>query len=272
VRANRRKGDRAALAAWLGDLGIATHPTEIARDGLVIETRRNVYEMEPFRAGWMELQDEGSQLIAELCAPPPRGRVVDACAGAGGKTLALAALLDNQGRVTALDPSERKLEELKRRARRAGLSNVRALAVPGEGPLPEAVRAAAPPGSADRVLVDAPCSGTGVLKRNPETRWRLAEREVAALSALQSRLCARFAELVAPGGRLIYATCSLLDCENREVAARFLAAHPGFEPVPAKEILGKPRALLLGDGDVLELSPDRTETDGFFAAVFRRRS
>jgi 16S rRNA (cytosine967-C5)-methyltransferase len=267
VRANRlRDGGREPLAERLRALGVDSRPTPLAPDGLVLHTRRNVYELPPHRDGAMELQDEGSQLVAEVVAPPPRGLVVDACAGAGGKTLALGAALGNRGRLVALDVAATKLVELRRRARRAGLTNVRACTVASDGS-----GAPVPPGSADRVLVDAPCSGLGVVRRNPETKWRLAPADLDELARKQRAILDAYAALVAPGGRLVYATCSLLPEENEATFASFLAAHPGFEPVPLKEVLGRERALTVGDGEVLRLVPHRHGTDGFFAAVARRR-
>jgi 16S rRNA (cytosine967-C5)-methyltransferase len=266
VRANRVKCTREELAARLAEIGVASHPTPLAADGLTLETRRNVYSMAPFSDGWMELQDEGSQLIAELVAPPPRGSVVDACAGAGGKTLALGAALKNRGRLLAIDVSDGKLDELRKRARRAGLTNVQAMRAE-EGP-PDAALGLA----ADRVLLDVPCSGIGALRRNPEARYRLSERDFDELRALQRRILEEYAPLVAPGGRLIYATCSLFAEENAAQVAAFLADHPAFEPVPAKEILGKERALAIGDGEALRLLPHVHGTDGFYARVLRRRA
>ena len=263
VRANRLKATRDELAGRLGALGIATRPTALSQDGLTLLTRQNVLSMAPFRDGWMELQDEGSQLIAELCAPPPRGTVIDACAGAGGKTLALGALLGNAGRLFAYDVSPAKLDELKLRARRAGLTNVQAVVVRG-GP-PDSAR------PADRVLLDVPCSGTGALRRNPESRWRLAERDLRELGEKQRAILEAYADLVVPGGRLIYATCSVLDEENAAVVDAFLGSHPSFEAVPVKEIVGRERALAMGDGEALRLLPHLHGTDGFYARVLRRR-
>jgi 16S rRNA (cytosine967-C5)-methyltransferase len=266
VRANRLRATRDALAERLAALGIPSRPTPLAADGLVLDTRRNVYELAPLRDGWMELQDEGSQLVAELCAPPPRGLVVDACAGAGGKTLALGALLGNRGRLLAFDVTAPKLAELRRRVRRAGLTNVSARRLDGGAIDDRELR-----GRADRVLVDAPCSGLGVVRRNPETRWRLEPRDLDELPVKQRALLEAYAPLCAAGGRLIYATCSLLPDENERVIGGFLEAHPEFERVPAKEILGRERALAVGDGEVLRVLPHVHDTDGFFAAVVRRR-
>lgn len=264
VRANRVRCTRERLAARLTELGIASHPGALAPDALVLETRQNVYSMAPFRDGWMELQDEGSQLIAELVAPPPGGTVIDACAGAGGKTLALGALLANRGRIYAYDVGDERLEELRRRARRAGLTNVQATVAPKEGPPPTAR-------PAPRVLLDVPCSGTGALRRNPEGRWRLSPRDLHELVRKQRAILEAYAPLVSDGGRLVYATCSILREENDDIVAAFLAAHDDFEPVPAKEILGRERALRMGDGEALRLLPHVHHTDGFYARVLRRR-
>src|SRR5262249_45684600 len=260
VRANTVRIDREQLAARLLAEGVASRPLGLAKGGLELETRVNVFGLRAFREGLFEVQDEASQLIAELCAPPRRSTVVDACAGAGGKTLALGAAMDGQGRLLALDIDERKLGELRRRAARAGLHNVQALA-----------NHAAPPGlQAARVLVDAPCSGLGVLRRNPEARWRLTAQEVDAFPARQLTLLESYAPLTAPGGRLIYATCTFLRAENDDVVLAFAARHPEFVVMPAKEILSAPRAAQLGDGTFVRTWPHRHGTDGFFGAVLRR--
>jgi 16S rRNA (cytosine967-C5)-methyltransferase len=264
VRANTVRASREELARRLADEGVETEPTPLAAHGLRLTRYVNAFGLRAFGEGLFEVQDEGSQLVAEACAPPPRGLVVDACAGAGGKTLALAALAGGRGRVVALDVDGRKLEELRRRARRAGLTNVQARA-----PGPDATFGLA--GHADRVLCDAPCSGLGVLRRNPEARWRLTPDSVAELPGRQRAILEQYAGLCAPGGRLIYATCTVLRSENDDVVEAFLEAHPEFERVLLKEILGAARALELGDGTSLRLYPHRHGTDGFFAAVLRRR-
>jgi 16S rRNA (cytosine967-C5)-methyltransferase len=269
ARVNTLKTTREALAARLAADGVTTHPTRFASAGLVLDTRVNLFGLAAFKEGLLEAQDEASQLVAELCAPPPKGLVVDACAGAGGKTLALGALLGSRGRLVALDVDARKLDELRRRARRAGLTNARAVVVEEDGGWPDEIAALA--GRADRVLVDAPCSGIGALRRNPEARWRLGEEDLRRLPAQQRKIAKRAQTLVAPGGRLIYATCTLLRAENEDVVAAL--AGPGWEVVRAAEIWGTERALAVSDvtGTVLKLRPDRHDTDGFFAAVLRRR-
>jgi 16S rRNA (cytosine967-C5)-methyltransferase len=259
LRANRLKIDREQLRARLLEEGIDTEPTKLSQDGLTILAPTNPFRTTAFRDGLFEMQDEGSQLIAELVAPPPRSAVLDFCAGAGGKTLALAALLSGKGRVIAHDVSAPKLEELERRARRAGCSNVetrREL----DGITPVA-----------RVLVDAPCSGLGVLRRNPELRLRLDPSALEQLPAEQSAILEQAASWVAEGGRLIYATCTFTPEENDQVVQAFLQTHVEFEPVLAKEILGRARAESIGDGKALRLYPHLHGTDAFYAAVLRRR-
>jgi 16S rRNA (cytosine967-C5)-methyltransferase len=268
LRANRARISREDLAAQLAAEGVPTHPATLARDGLVLERGARVFGLEAFRAGLFEVMDEGSQLVAETVAPPPRGRVLDACAGAGGKTLALAGLLSGRGRVVASDRDPRRLEALRQRAARADLSNIVARALGENDALPAEVSA----GGFDRVLVDAPCSGLGVLRRHPEARWRLRAEQLQRLPAQQLALLTRYAPLCAIGGRLIHATCSVLPSENEAVVAHFLAEQPGFERVLLKEILGRERALALGDGACLRVAPHSHGCDGLFAAVLRRRA
>jgi len=271
LRANRLKASREVVRERLRGEGLECEPTRWAQDGLVAERRINVFGLKSFREGLFEVQDEASQLVAELVAPPPRGLVVDACAGAGGKTLALAGLMGGRGRITSLDTAHRKLTELLKRARRAGLSNHRTVTITDDGPLPTEV--ARLEGRAHRVLVDVPCSGLGALRRNPEARWRLTPDSAAALPEVQLAIARRMLPLVAPGGRLIYATCTILPEENEEVVARLLAEHPELERVSVAEILGKARTegIRSADGLAMATRPDRHGMDGFYAAVLRRR-
>jgi 16S rRNA (cytosine967-C5)-methyltransferase len=270
IRANTARGTREALIDRLADEQVVARPTELAPAGLICETRMNAFALTAFRDGLFEVMDEGSQLVADLVAPPPGGRVVDACAGAGGKTLAIGAALGGKGRMLALDTDGKKLEELRRRARRAGLTNVEALQVAEDGSIARGVRDPLKTPQFDRVLVDAPCSGLGTLRRNPEARWRLTRATVETFPARQVALLVTYAPLVAVGGRLIYATCTVARSENDLVIERFLAERDDFVPVPVKEIWGRERAEKLGDGMTLRLSPNRHDTDGFFAAVLRR--
>lgn len=268
LRVNTVRISREALIDRLAEENVVARPTALAPAGLVLETRVNAFGLSAFRDGLFEVMDEGSQLVAELVAPPPGGRVADACAGAGGKTLAIAAAMGGKGRLLALDTDGRKLEELRRRARRAGLSNVTARPIADEARLPDEARV----GGWDRVLVDAPCSGIGTLRRNPEARWRMTPQAVATFPARQLALLVTYAPLCAVGGRLIYATCTILDQENEKVVERFLAERPDFVRVPVKEIWGREPAEKVGDGLTLRLLPQKHDTDGFYAAVLRRQA
>lgn len=255
VRTNRLLGDRAELARRLLVEGVRTEPTRLAPDGLHLLDRVNVHTLSSFREGWFEVQDEGSQLIVQLVGARPGWTVVDACAGAGGKTLALSAAMSDRGLLVACDVDVRRLRRLGPRARRARVQNVQPYPVAPER-LPRALVSRLA-GACDAVLVDAPCSGTGVLRRHPDLRLRIRPASVTELQQRQIRLLARFAGLVKEGGRLVYATCSLLPDENEAVVAAFCAARPDFTVEPAP-------ALTDADGR-MRLYPHRHGTDGFFA-------
>lgn len=264
VRANLLVGDREALAAELARARITTSPGQWADTALHVESRTNLFALDAFQRGAMEAQDEGSQLLADLAAVPDAKLIVDLCAGAGGKTLAIAARLGNRGRIVAADVDARKLEELRRRARRAGVSVINPQHLEG-GEWPAALDALR--GKADVVLVDAPCSGIGALRRNPEARWRMREDDLAMFAARQKQILGNARNLLAPGGRLVYATCTLLSVENAEVVDAVV--NPDLVKVPLTEILGA-RSRELGDGDALTVTPHRHGTDGFFAQVMQR--
>ena len=220
-----------------------------------------------FIAGKVEVQDEGSQLLCYLVAPKRREMVVDFCAGAGGKTLALGALMQSAGRLYAFDIAEHRLNKLTPRLRRSQLSNVHPQLLDSEHD--QRVRRLAR--KIDRVLVDAPCSGFGTLRRNPDLKWRQSAQGIAELSVKQRSILAAASTLVKPGGRLVYATCSFLRMENHDVVADFLAAHPSFHLIPASEVLAQ-QQIALDTGEYLELSPQRHGCDGFFAAVMERNA
>jgi 16S rRNA (cytosine967-C5)-methyltransferase len=275
ARVNTLKTTRDACVVALAAEGVGAHAATHAVSGVVLEGRRSVFRTKAFAGGDLEMQDEASQLVAELVAPPPKTFVVDACAGAGGKTLALAALLAGKGKLLALDTSESKLEELRRRARRAGASNVQALAVD----LRDEDAVARLGARASRVLVDAPCTGLGAIRRNPEARWRLREDDLPRLVASQAALVRAAAGLVAPHGRLIYATCSFLPSEGEVPMEFFLSERPDFALVTARDVLGRARTdrVATKDGKYLRTwrfdgEPDGGDDgmDGFFAAVARR--
>lgn len=242
-----------------------------AKRALLLSGAFNPFATRAFHDGVFEQQDEGSQLVCELVAPPPRGLVVDACAGAGGKTLALAAALAGRGKVLALDVDEGKLSELRRRAKRARAANVQALAIDAEGDLPEAVRESA--GKVDRLLIDAPCSGTGVLRRNPEARARLSPEAVARLVKAQAEIVERMLPLLAPGGRLVFATCSLLRAEGEELFDALEARHPELEAVNLAEIFDRAYVdrFARSASHRLRVLPHVHDTDGFFVTCLRRR-
>jgi len=270
IRANSLKLDRDKLAMKLLEERVSTRSASLAQSGLIIPRQCNLFRLRAFHEGLFEVQDEGSQLVGELVDPPQGGVIVDACAGAGGKTLQIAAALGGRGQVIAADlPSARsRLEQLRRRARRAGLQNIQIAETAAEGPLSPTLSRLT--GRVPRVIVDAPCSGTGVLRRKPETRWRIEESDIDRLAALQGAILERFAPLVAPGGRLIYATCSILRAENEEVVEGFLANHPDFKVRPLSKCLGLKKADRCSDGTYLRIFPDVQDTDGFFAAVIER--
>jgi 16S rRNA (cytosine967-C5)-methyltransferase len=267
VRANSLICDRATLASELLAEKLETTPGTWCDTALSVDTRTNLFSTAAFTRGSFEAQDEGSQLLAELSIPDaarsPRPLIIDLCAGAGGKTLAIAARLGNRGRIVSTDVDGKKLEELRRRARRAKVSIAQAITI-DDGEWPPQLLAHS--GKADVVLVDAPCSGVGSLRRNPEARWRLTEADVTALTAIQRSLIERAATLCAPGGRIVYATCTVLKTENQEVVEAVISAHPQLRKLPLSEVLGAERAAALG-GEVFTVTPHRHGTDGFFAQV-----
>jgi 16S rRNA (cytosine967-C5)-methyltransferase len=233
--------------------------------GIRLEGKPRINAHPLFRSGAIEVQDEGSQLLAYLVGPQRGERVADYCAGAGGKTLALAMLMRGTGRIYAMDVSAKRLAALAPRAARAGISNVHAIALSGEND----ARAKRLAGKIDRVLVDAPCSGFGTLRRNPDLKWRYGPERIAALAGEQLRILRAASRLVKPGGRLVYATCSILREENDEVVDRFVNETGGFALLSCDEILER-RKIPLRTGTHLRLWPHVHATDGFFAAAFER--
>jgi len=250
----------------LARLDVEALPTPHSPAGIRLQGKPQINRHALFLDGSLEVQDEGSQLLAYLLAPRRGEMVADFCAGAGGKTLAISMLMQGTGRVYAMDVSEKRLRELTPRAARAGISNVHPIVLSGEGD----VRAKRLAGKLDRVLVDAPCSGFGTLRRNPDLKWRHIEGAVTELSAKQSRILKAAAKLLKPGGRLVYATCSILSEENEAVADRFASEHPEFKELSCTELLATQR-IVLETGERLRLWPHRHGTDGFFAAAFERR-
>ena len=264
LRVNLLLGTRETAIAALADEGIEAVPTELSPWGLRVEGRRPVTTGKAFQSGLVEIQDEGSQLVALMVGAAPGMRVADWCAGAGGKTLALAMAMQNKGQIVACDVSVHRLEGAVRRLRRAGVHNVeRHLIEPGDK---WAKRRAE---SFDRVLVDAPCTGTGTWRRNPDARLRLVERDLLELVPKQAAILQAAARLVRKGGRLVYATCSVLMEENEAQVQAFVAANPEFSVLPLAQAWSS-AAAAPGTGDFLSLTPRLHGTDGFFTAVLER--
>jgi 16S rRNA (cytosine967-C5)-methyltransferase len=269
LRVNVLKTKREAAQAALAAAGIEAVPTPYSPWGLRVQGRPALQKLPLFTGGEIEVQDEGSQLLALLTDAKRGEMVVDFCAGAGGKTLALGAAMRNTGRLYAFDVAGHRLEALKPRLARSGLSNVYPVQIAHERD--ERIKRLA--GKIDRVLVDAPCSGLGTLRRNPDLKWRQSPKAVQELNAKQTAILAGAARLLKPGGRLVYATCSLLASENEAVCAAFVAAHPGFARLAVDVLLTDLKvpgaASLVQDGN-LRLWPHLHATDGFFAAVWQK--
>jgi len=275
LRVNTLKSDRTAVLAELCSATrihapLLAQATRYSPDGIRLPEKPALTRWPLYRDGLIEVQDEGSQLVARLVAPRRGEMVVDFCAGAGGKTLALGALMRSTGRIYAFDIHARRLAGLGPRLARSGLSNVHPAAIASEND-PRVKRVA---GKIDRVLVDAPCSGTGTLRRNPDLKWRVDEQELPRLNEVQRAVLAGAARLLKPGGRLVYSTCSILAQENEQLVANFLSDQPQFEVLDGAQIL-------LAQGIALDFAsrfspwfvmlPHLHGSDGFFAAVLERR-
>jgi 16S rRNA (cytosine967-C5)-methyltransferase len=270
LRVNLVAANRDAVAAALAADGIEARPTPYSPVGLRVAGKPALNRHRLFTSGAIEVQDEGSQLLCHLLGPRRGEMVVDFCAGAGGKSLALGALMRSTGRVYAFDVSDSRLAKLGPRLARSGLSNVHPQRIASERD-PRVKRLS---GKIDRVLVDAPCTGLGTLRRNPDLKWRQTEQSVAELAAKQASIVGAAAELVKRGGRLLYATCSILPEENERVVQSFLSAHADFTLVPPAAALAAARIELPGHApgdEFLRLRPDVHGTDAFFGALMERR-
>ncbi len=269
LRVNLLKADRQTVRLALAAEGVAATPTPWSPLGLRLAARAPLSGLQAFKDGLFDVQDEGSQIAALLAGARPGMRVVDFCAGAGGKTLALAAGMGNRGKLVACDVSARRLERAGLRLRRAGVGNVERRVLSSEND--KWVKRHA--GGFDLVFVDAPCLGAGTWRRNPDAKWRARPEDLAELALRQQQILRSAARLVKPGGRLIYATCSLLREEDAAQAEAFLAALPDFALLPAArawaETIG---GAFPGGDDYLFLTPARHGTDGFFVAIFERRA
>ena len=261
--------------AALDEAGVGYEPSTHSTMGIRITSLADILALDLFKSGGFEVQDEGSQIAAWLVGVGPGQTVVDYCAGGGGKTLALGQAMQGQGRLIACDLNPRRLDTIRPRLVRAGVeADLRRVGPTGD-PLTDLL------GQAHRVLVDAPCSGSGTWRRRPEEAWRLTEAELKRLNGVQAEVLDKAAALVRPGGRLAYVTCSVLACENGDVVADFAARHPEFKPLPVVEAARTPLltdaaqarlAELSAGRHTVQLSPRRTGTDGFFIALFERIS
>jgi 16S rRNA (cytosine967-C5)-methyltransferase len=251
LRVNTLKTNARELIAALADEGFAAAQIPGYPDAVVLAERGNVFMTPAFSNGWFEVQDASSQRVAELVHPEPGMRVIDCCAGAGGKTLHLAALMANKGQIIAMDIYQNKLYELKRRARRAGAFNIEPRLIEDSRSIKRLH------GSADRVLIDAPCSGLGVLKRNPDAKWKLQPEFLDTICKTQEEILGLYSKMVKPGGKLIYATCSILPRENQEQVQIFLDSEAGREFKLEKE---EP------------ILPSKSGYDGFYISVMERQS
>jgi 16S rRNA (cytosine967-C5)-methyltransferase len=267
LRVNTVKANREEVLSALQAAAIPAEPTPYSPVGIRLAGKPALQKLPLFQEGAIEVQDEGSQLLTQLLAARRGEMVVDFCAGAGGKTLALGAAMRNTGRLYAFDVAEKRLAKLKPRLARSGLSNVHPTLIAHENDA-KVKRLA---GKIDRVLVDAPCTGLGTLRRNPDMKWRQTPEAVEEMSVKQAAILASASRLVKPGGRLVYATCSILDEENEAVVESFLASHPDFSLLPVGPLLAEQK-ISLEMQNYLKLAPHRHHTDGFFAAIMERKT
>jgi 16S rRNA (cytosine967-C5)-methyltransferase len=251
LRANRLKvASREELIAALKREDIAAHVAPETEDGVILDERRNVFSTQAFKAGFFEIQDGASQQVAPLLGARPGDRVIDACAGGGGKTLHLAALMKNKGKIISMDVSERKLQSLRERCTRAGVDIAEVRVIESMKTIKRLESAA------DRVLLDVPCTGLGVLRRNPDKKWKISLEEIERLHSLQAEILAGYSKMVRVGGTLVYATCSCLPSENENQVSRFLN-----ESGQSWELLAEKK-----------FAPGHNGYDGFYAAALKRLS
>jgi 16S rRNA (cytosine967-C5)-methyltransferase len=266
LRVNTLVAERDAVRQGLAVDAVVAEPTPYSPVGLRVRGRPSINRHPLFLAGAIEVQDEGSQLLGYLLAPRRHDLVVDFCAGSGGKSLMLGALMHSHGRIYAFDTSAARLARLKPRLKRSGLSNLYPQLIRSEND----IRVKRLAGKIDRVLVDAPCTGLGTLRRNPDLKWRQSPQSVRELSLKQAAILRAAANLVKPGGRLVYATCSLLGEENEDIVAAFLAERDDFGLLNCRELLAQ-QGIALETGDYLGLLPHLHGTDGFFSAALQRK-
>jgi 16S rRNA (cytosine967-C5)-methyltransferase len=267
LRVNTLKSTREEVRQSLWGDGFDAQPTPYSPWGLRLDKRGALFNTKAFKNGWIEVQDEGSQLVALLSNAKPGEKVIDFCAGAGGKTLALAAMMQNKGRILAWDTSETRLEQSVKRLRRAGVDNVQRHALTSE--TDSFIKRHKD--SADVVVIDAPCSGSGTWRRNPDLKWRFGERDLSEITAIQERILDSARRLVKKGGKLLYITCSLFEEENESQVKQFLIKYPEFTLASPSEIWDNDACKKLsGSSQFLRLSPHSAGTDGFFAAILHK--
>jgi len=268
IRVNTLKSSVPPVDQALADVGYVAHKTDLSPWAIRFEKRVALFGLPSFKQGWFEVQDEGSQLLALLTGVKAGQKVVDFCAGAGGKTLAMAAMMENKGTIYACDVHTRRLEQLGKRTKRAGVHNVRTHVLSSENDKWVKKHAA----YADVVLLDAPCTGTGTWRRSPDSRWNLSQQNLDDLVALQQSILQSAKRLVKPGGRLLYATCSMLNEENEQQIERFLENNPEFsiDAFEVPEALAKYPERFQNSGHEIRTFPAMTGTDGFYVASLRR--
>ncbi|GKS69877.1 16S rRNA (cytosine967-C5)-methyltransferase [Nitrosomonas sp. PY1] len=265
LRVNTLLAKRDEVIAILQGEGIDAQITPYSPCGIRLAGKPMINRHELFLSGKIEVQDEGSQLLGYLLAPKRGEMVVDFCAGAGGKALLLGALMNSKGRLYAFDVSEKRLSNLTPRFKRSGLSNLHIQRINDEND--SKVKRLS--GKIDRVLVDAPCSGIGTLRRNPDLKWRQSSQSIEELKTKQGAILSAAAKLLKPGGRLVYATCSFLAEENQEIISNFLNSQPQFAVLNSTELLAQQK-IALDTGEFLQINPQQHQTDGFFAAALVR--
>lgn len=264
VRVNTLKGDAAQASVALQNEGFSVQPHGFVSNALRLALPANVTASQAFEDGLIEVQDAGAQAVAQFAAPQPFQTVLDYCAGAGGKSLAMAALMNNRGRLIVHDSDTRRMRPIIDRAARAGVSIIETADAHGLKPLV---------GGCDVVMADVPCSGSGRWRRSPETKWRLSQESLLALNNVQLNIMKKAADYVAPNGRLVYVTCSVFASENERIIKRFLASQPAFEldVEPPQDTSSHGLAAPLKAAGFIQLNPVSSDTDGLFCAVLRRR-
>ncbi len=266
LRTNTLLTSRDALLEALKKENYDVAPTPLSPIGIRMTTRTPIFTSQYFKQGWFEMQDEGSQFIGLLLNAKPGWKVIDFCAGAGGKTLALAADMKNKGRILAWDTSAKRLEQMTLRLRRAHVDNVQRHVITSE----QDAFIKRHKQSADAVLVDAPCSGSGTWRRNPDLKWRTSEKDLQELMDIQRRILVSAARLVKPNGYLLYVTCSLLQSENERQIEAFLQHNEKFRVVLENEVWNKFPQRIIRQGNPFRLTPHQDSTDGFFASLLQR--